>query len=424
MSSMEVHLAGSSEDRLLSSLHFDGKRSASYVTGRSEVSYPSSSGGSFSPTNGIRVMRFALNDSAGYLNGDTVRLSFVLHNVGAQPLTPVTASPCSLFRRLRITAGGVEIEDLEFLGRYAELRQMLKPSDEKLNDLMEGWGAGDEATLSDQDHADPIPAGAERKILCKLPSSFLMNGKKIMLNAMTGLTLELELSDADTCFAEDNCNYTIIRPTILSSVLSLDGVVSNSFSQHLLSGKSINMNCTNTAFNMKVAVTSSTFSLPLARGFSRLSTVLFSFHNGVGREAITFNHPLAGAAPNGTNDQFSYHLQLGAMKTPVFDVSGCAEQYMRTRMAISMLDRDTKSMSISPFDYRNTRGVFALSLERAQGEDEDIGHTGQSTLSGNQLTLQLRNCPAPVGANPLMLHVTCFFDSIVQLSASGVNVLM
>jgi hypothetical protein len=132
---MEVHLAGSTEDRLLSSLHFDGKRSANYVTGRSEVSYPSSSGGSFSPSNGIRVMRFSLSDSSGFLSGDTVRLSFVIHNNGTQPLTPITASPCSMFRRLRITASGVEVEDLEFLSRYVEMRQMLKSSDEKITTL-------------------------------------------------------------------------------------------------------------------------------------------------------------------------------------------------------------------------------------------------------------------------------------------------
>jgi hypothetical protein len=184
------------------------------------------------------------------------------------------------------------------------------------------------------------------------------------------------------------------------------------------------MNCTNTAFNMKVAVTSPTFSLPLARGFSRLSCVIFSFYSGVGREAITFNHPLGGAAPNGDNDNFSYHLQLGSLKTPVFDCEGVAEQYYRTRMAISILDRDSKSLDISPHAYRNTRGVFALNLERALNEDPDVGHTGVSSLNGNQVTLQLRGCSAPVGGQVLMLNVTCLFDSIVQLSARGFHVLM
>jgi hypothetical protein len=177
MSSMEKTLAGSSEDRLLSSLHFDGKRSASYVTQRNEVSFPSSSGGSFSPTQGIRVMRFSLNDATGFLDGGTVRLSMVLHNTGANPITPITSSCASLFRRCRITASGVEIEDIDYMSRYVELRQMLLPSDEKFNDLLEGWGANANATIADQEHADPIPAGGQRKMLCKIPSSFLDNGK-------------------------------------------------------------------------------------------------------------------------------------------------------------------------------------------------------------------------------------------------------
>ena len=83
MSSMESHLAGTTEDRLLSSLHFDSRRSANYVTSRNEVSYSSSSGGSFSPTSGIRVMRFSLNDNSGaFLDGQSVRLAFAIKNEG------------------------------------------------------------------------------------------------------------------------------------------------------------------------------------------------------------------------------------------------------------------------------------------------------------------------------------------------------
>ena len=104
-------------------------------------------------------------------------------------------------------------------------------------------------------------------------------------------------------------------------------------------------------------------------------------------------------------------------------MEGVAEAWYRTKMAISILDRNNKSLDITPYAFRNTRGVFALNLERALNED-DIGHTGQSTMNGNQLSLQLSGCPAAVGGNPMMLFVTCLFDSVVQLSASGVNVLM
>ncbi len=139
MASMETHLT-SSEDRLLSSLHFDTKRSSNYVTSRNEVSYSSSSGGSFSPTSGIRVMRFSLNDNSGaFLDGQSVRLCFTIKNEGATAITPTSSSPASLFKRIRVTGGGVEITDIgPDYGRYHEMRSILKDSGERLNELIGG----------------------------------------------------------------------------------------------------------------------------------------------------------------------------------------------------------------------------------------------------------------------------------------------
>ena len=92
-------------------------------------------------------------------------------------------------------------------------------------------------------------------------------------------------------------------------------------------------------------------------------------------------------------------------------------------MALQIMDRDDKTIDISPHDFRNTRGVFILNLEKAIKEDEDVGHSGQSTRNGSQLTISLFGCQAPVGANQLMLHATCFYDSLVQLSAAGVELM-
>ena len=173
---MEVHLASASEDKLLASLHFDQKASAQYVTARTEASFPSSSGGSFSPTTGIRVMRFALNDSGnGFLDGQSLRLAMVIRNDSAAAMTPISLSPGSLFRRFRVL-GGIEIEDISDYGRYHEMRQMLKSSAEQMSDLSEGWGGTILATQNDLKHNEPIPAGGERRVLCHFFSSFFSQG--------------------------------------------------------------------------------------------------------------------------------------------------------------------------------------------------------------------------------------------------------
>jgi hypothetical protein len=118
-----------------------------------------------------------------------------------------------------------------------------------------------------------------------------------------------------------------------------------------------------------------------------------------------------------------YHLALGSFRTPVFDAEaeGVAEQFHRLRTAASILDYDNKTIDISPYDFRHTRGVFAINLEKViQEEDTDYGHTGLSSRGGSQMTLQLRGCPLNDDGTPVMLHVTVLYDSITQLSAAGV----
>ncbi len=89
---------------------------------------------------------------------------------------------------------------------------------------------------------------------------------------------------------------------------------------------------------------------------------------------------------------------------------------MRTRMALAILERsDGDHLNITPHDYRTDKGLFALNLEKARGEDEDVGHTGVSTRGGAQLTLEIVG--APVGST---IYVCAFHDAICSLAPSGV----
>ncbi len=90
---------------------------------------------------------------------------------------------------------------------------------------------------------------------------------------------------------------------------------------------------------------------------------------------------------------------------------------------MSILDRTDKTIDISPQAFRNTRGIFCLNFEKAIGEDEDLGHSGISTRDGSQCTLQLKGCPDPVGGNQRMIHVSLFYDSLVQLNSAGVTLM-
>ena len=90
--SLETHIAGS-EDRLLDSLTFAGKSTASYVTERRNCTFAPQSGGNFS-TSGIRLLRFNLADQQGWLDAGTLRLAFTLTNKHATAnLGPITENP-------------------------------------------------------------------------------------------------------------------------------------------------------------------------------------------------------------------------------------------------------------------------------------------------------------------------------------------
>jgi hypothetical protein len=165
---------------------------------------------------------------------------------------------------------------------------------------------------------------------------------------------------------------------------------------------------------MKSQIASSTISIPISRGFARLSTVAFTFL-GAGEKAVTtFKHPLNGAAPGGS-DPLQYYISVGSFRVPVFSVEGAAEQFYRTRMAMSILERNEGDLDITPHQFRSTKGIFALNLEKALNEDPDVGHTGISTRNGSQCTLELQG--APVGS---MCFITCFYDAVVQVGPSGV----
>ena len=111
--SLETHIA-SSEDRLLDSLTFAGKSTASYVTERRNCTFAPQSGGNFATT-GIRLLRFNLADQLGWLDAGTLRLAFTLvNNHASAALTPIVDNPANMFRRLRLmTNGSCEIDKIE-----------------------------------------------------------------------------------------------------------------------------------------------------------------------------------------------------------------------------------------------------------------------------------------------------------------------
>ncbi len=415
--SLETHIAGS-DDRLIDSLFFAGKNTASYMTSRSSVSFAPQTASNFK-TSGSRLMRFSLMDQQGWLDGGTVRLVFKITNLHVSgSLAPITDSPASMFRRMRVIANGsAVIEDIEDYGRVHQLFSELLPAQRRYNNTAESWGGANLASgLDSPVHIAPIEADCERTVCVHLMSSFLGQGKMIPLS-MVPVILELELGDMDDCFlggAGDNA-WEISRPRLIADVMQVDQALQNSYASHLLSGKSLPIIMTG-LYSVKSAVPtgSSIYSFPVARGFTRLSAVYISFWDGLGKYTNNFFSPLHGKDNTADNDDFEFYLNVGSDRYPQFSVDSHQECFYRLRLARQMA-QGNDAMSIAPHAYVRDKFITALNLEKVPGASS---HSGINTRSGSQLTLNLKNSGAATTC-----HVILVYDQVANISAAGVDIL-
>ncbi len=413
--SLETHIAGS-DDQLIAGLHFAGRNTASYITSRQNVSFAPQTASNFKPS-GSRLMRFSLADQQGWLDGGSVRLIFKLTNLHVTgSLQPIVDSPASMFRRLRIIANGSAVlEDIEEYSRVHQLFSELLPSQRRYNNITEAWGGAFIASgLDSPVHPDPIEADTERTVVVHLMSSLLGQGKLLPLS-MLPVILELELGELNDCFAGGDNQWEISRPRLVADVVQIDNQLANSYASHALAGRSLPLNFSG-LYSLKSAVPtgSSLYSFPIARGFTRLNTVYLSFWDGTGKFVNSFYSPLVGLTNTTLNDDFEYHLTVGADRYPQFSIDSHQECFYRLRLA-RQIAQGTDSVSISPHAYRTNKFITALNLEKVPGASS---HSGINTRSGSQLTINLRNTGAATTC-----HVILMYDQICNISAAGVEVL-
>jgi hypothetical protein len=264
-------------------------------------------------------------------------------------------------------------------------------------------------------------------MLCSFHIAAFRQPKRWWL-AACNIVLELELNpDSTYCFAGTTADLTISRPVILASVFQTDPAMTSQIANYLNSGKFLSIMCPASTFNIKAAITNSTsYQLAIMRGYSKLACLSFSLFlsRPNKKECVTFDSPLAGAAPNSTNDNFSYWVSLGSSRWPTMDCTGVAEAWMRTRMCLSLLDRNSgQEISITPHAFRSEGAVYMVNLSKVL-EDERIGHSGLSTM-GSNLVLNFKNMPDPVIVEgveqPRLLFVTCHYDATVEIGKEGVR---
>ena len=232
---------------------------------------------------------------------------------------------------------------------------------------------------------------------------------------MLPISVEIELDEANAAFTGTANSWEITRPRLVADVCGIDQTLQNSYSKHLLEGKSLPMYMPG-IYSVRAAVPtgSSLYSLPLARGFTRLSTIYVTLWDGAGKWVNRFTHPDNGEPNTTVNDAMSWNLTIGAQRFPQFDCESTQECFYRLRSAAAA-HQGSADFSISGANYRRTKFIIGQSLDKAPGMS---AHTGVNTRSGSQLTLNFRN----LGVST-MIHVVMIYEQVIQLSAAGTEVL-
>ena len=140
--------------------------------------------------------------------------------------------------------------------------------------------------------------------------NFLSQGKCIPLSLTGSLVLEFELGDADDCFdttTNGGFSWSLERMMLYADVLQVDPSVNNSFSQHLLSGKSLPVPLIGCfSFMTSLASSNAYATIPVQRGFSRFVSTYFTFVVNGAPPNSWFQSPLDGEVSN--TDTYNYQV--------------------------------------------------------------------------------------------------------------------
>jgi hypothetical protein len=207
--------------------------------------------------------------------------------------------------------------------------------------------------------------------------------------------------------------------------------------------------------------TATAFSININRAFTRLRSIWFTFDGPpVGHdlqqctqtktslipyyrtpavvavnqlEVNHFHHPMVGSE-NLAFDTMEYQIQIGSRTYPQYPIRSLAEAAYHLHKTLGMTMSGTANIGVT--EYRNSAFIAAINLERAvNGAGEGASFSGESTIGGEMITLNVKNIPLlppvnprgggpPVIPTPTAVYVTCFYDSIMNIRSEGVEVLL
>ena len=407
---MESH-AQSVEDNLIDSLSFKLRPGASYVTDRRSVSFFTQGGNDYQP-NGVKVIKIMLNGDS-WLDPSTVKLFMDVTNntsLGSNnKLKPKLDGAWGFFKRMRILCAGQIIEDVDEFNRLSEMYHMMKPTNKRQNDAIEGFGG------------DTLDKDATRTV-CFTPMSGLFSQGKYLPIRYAPIQIELELvsNGADVVNASganSSTSFKLENVQLKADLVTLDNSLDNEYSQHLLSGKTLPIHFSTFTCASQV-ITSLNTTVNVSRALTRLKGVFvtMSTDSGGALEVDNFYHPMGGGYDH--DKELEFEMQIGSKKFPEYPIRSAAEAFYQLRKALGVHDVNAQ-MDISATAFRSSKYVIAIDTEKVLG----ASFSGYNSKSGDLLTLKQKPLGNATLAGNCKLHYCLHYDSIMNIKDAGVEVL-
>ena len=258
-------------------------------------------------------------------------------------LKPKLDGAWGFFKRMRILCAGQIIEDVDEFNRLSEMYHMMKPTNKRHNDAIEGFG-GD--TL-DKD---------KTRTVCFTPMSGLFSQGKYLPIRYAPIQIELELvsSGTDALVATGGAlgdKFQITDVQLKADLVTLDNSLDNEYSQHLLSGKTLPIHFSTYTCASQV-ITSLNTTVNVSRALTRLKSIFVSMSQSGGHEVNNFWHPMAGIYDH--DKELEFECQIGSKKFPEYPIRSSAEAFYQLRKALGVHDVNTQ-MDISATAFRSSK---------------------------------------------------------------------
>jgi len=264
----------------------------------------------------------------------------------------------------------------------------------------------------------------------------ILNSGKYLPVRHAPITIEVTLCPpSEACKStvvdmDGSMSYEIQNFQVKYDSVQLDSSLENSYSQMMLSNKSLTIpySTWHTTYN-SIVPGSTSVALAIVRACTRLKGVYVNFASSRADLNLSyFMNPagsqwraIQGAGISFSDSPLTMQISVGAKTFPVHPISSTAEFFEHLRKITGCHNQSLRTLAVTRSLYEASWFVIGMDMERVPGAN---AHSGYNTRSGDLVRIQLTGLAPITDANYCdSAYVTLWADQILMISEQGATVL-